>query len=88
MCSAEVSCNDVCVASAQVSIDTVTLTAEVETVAPTRKSDLVFVHLINPETYEKEDFSDLVDPVEVKLTLEEPLDIETYDYKVTFRHTL
>ena len=84
VCSAEVSCNDICVATAQLNVDTITLTASMETVAPTRKSDLVLLHFINPETYVVESLTDLLDPVEVKLVLNEPVDMDTYDYKASW----
>lgn len=82
VCSDDVSCDDVCVATAQVNVDTVTLTAAVETVAPIRKSDIVLLHFINPETFEVVELTDLTDPVEVKLGIQDPTDTETYDYKV------
>lgn len=82
VCSVEATCQDVCIATAQLKVDTVTLTAEIETLAPTRKSDLAILQFINPETFEVESLMELSSPIEVTLALYEPLDMDSYDYKV------
>ncbi|XP_052815613.1 uncharacterized protein LOC128242491 [Mya arenaria] len=80
-CAPDAICNDVCIASVQLNVDTVSLTAPVEIVPPTRKSDLVILKFINPETYCEVDLPTMDSPLQVKLTLEGPIDTELNNYK-------
>ncbi|XP_053402869.1 uncharacterized protein LOC123548613 [Mercenaria mercenaria] len=80
-CTPVYHCTDVCVATAQLNIDIVTLTASKEIVAPTRKSDIIILKMINPETYAVEQISGLTSPIQATLTLNGTIDMEKYDYK-------
>ncbi|XP_052231821.1 uncharacterized protein LOC127845139 [Dreissena polymorpha] len=80
-CTSDTTCDDVCVASAQLKVDTVTPTAATEVIAPPRRSDLVVLKMINPETYCEQAFPALTDPLKVELTLTGTIDTEKYYYQ-------
>ena len=68
-CSNETApCTDVCIATAQLGVDIITMTASLEITALIRQSDLVITKLINPEkTTEELVVENLANPIVVTI---------------------
>lgn len=85
-CSIETeACTDVCLATAQLSMDIITKTASIETVAPVQLSDIILTKLINPETYGEEVVEDLLDPVVITIKTNAS-DLSDFDLLVCILH--